>query len=138
MTEKTATVKSVQKFNKIAKATLTAADGRDWPVPVLYFLSAPFAADIEEGKQITVTVTKKQGDRGEETWFETVNGKGAQANRGGGGGGGGGRPYQPKSAAEIHASCIAGIIKSGIEFLDTPEQIAPYLELYWKSIARAG
>lgn len=54
----------------------------------------------------------------------------------GGGFGGGGRSYTPKSPEEIHASSIAGIIKSCLESQTPLSSAAAWLDLYDKN-ARA-
>lgn len=53
------------------------------------------------------------------------------------GGGGGGRPSQPKTPVEIHASCVAGIIKSAIEQGDVDGSLAKtHLKIYEETVAK--
>ena len=47
------------------------------------------------------------------------------------GGGGGGRQFVPKSSEEIHASSIAGILKSCIESGKTTEEGESWLKVYF-------
>lgn len=81
----------------------------------------PFA----EGYEGPVQIDAKNGDNGMNFFL------GRPKTGGGGGGGfGGGKGYQPKSKEEIHSSCLAGIIKSGLDREKSAEDIRPYLALY--------
>lgn len=133
-----ATVIKVQRWAKVAKATLEA-DGHQ--KDFMFWVSSPFNDAIADGAVLDIKSEKRpKKDKPDESeaWLTEVNGVSekpvARA------GGGGGRPaYQPKSREEIHASSIAGIAKSCLESVSIKSEeklntFAAFCAQYWVEI----
>ncbi len=105
-----------------------------------HWTEAPLKEKLTPGAVVNAKTEERPGYNGAppERWLVEVDGVGEKAARQGGGGGGGGFKSTPKTPAEIHSSCIAGIIKSGLDAAMPPATVSEYLDLYWKQMAKVA
>lgn len=129
-----ATITKRQEWNKVGRVDFTV-DGKSGSAA--FWKGDAFAVHLTEGATVELTFEKKpKKDKPDETevWISSVNGESAKA-KAYAGGGGGGRPQQPKAAIEVHASCIAGIIKSAIEQGDADGTLArAHIKVYKEAV----
>lgn len=139
MSEKKAVIGAIKQYSKVATAKVTFDEKKTW---LDFWYGMDDFPEIATGKELMLSGEQRQDTKDpnkKQWWVLSVNGKQATPKgKFGGGVGGGGYKAPPKTALEIHASCVAGIIKSGEESAMPPETVGEYLDLYWKHMARVA
>lgn len=129
-----------QEWAKVAKVGYTV-DGKTGSAA--FWKTDTFAGLLVDGAEVELTFERKpRKDKPDEmeVWIASVNGQSAAAPKSGGGG----RAFQPKSKEEIHASCIAGLLKTCREMSPAPkedkvlEDARAWCELYWEQVGKVN
>ena len=112
-----------------------SADGKQASYVLKYWDSSAFKDSIKEGVTVPVEIEKKPARNNPdvtEHWIKSVDGVGDKPK------GGGGRAATPRTPLEIHASCVAGVIKSCLDnSLHESKDIERVLGIYWAQMEKA-